>query len=115
MKKISLLTVSLTMTILAFISAGHCATVILYPSVDTYVTNGAPNDSMGTRMSLYVGRDDFVYRSFLKFDLSNIPNDVMRTTADLKLYSSMVISAQDYNLSYVFEDGKITNTMTWNS
>lgn len=89
----------------------------LTPTVDTWVYTYI-NDSHGSATELNVGRlspNYYYYRSFLKFDLSSIPNNSTITTADLELCAQTVVGSQNYEVFYVAGDSSVANTMTWSS
>jgi len=90
------------------------------PTVDTFVNDSATSDSYGTSTDLYVGRlkvltFNSLYRSFLKFDLSSIPDGSTVTSAELKLYCKNPVGSQNYEAHHVASDSSITDSMTWSS
>ncbi|WAC08890.1 MAG: DNRLRE domain-containing protein [Thermodesulfobacteriota bacterium] len=55
-----------------------------------------------------------IYRGFLQFDLSGIPDNAIITTAELWVYYGGA-NPQNCSLYYVPSDSAVTNTMSWNS
>ncbi len=84
---------------------------------DSYVSSVFSDHNSANYVSLRIGRwGDDIYRTYLQFDLTTLPVDVVITSADLKLYQHSSTGTEDFIIS-VFE---ITgnwgeNTITWNN
>ena len=98
------------------------ATVTLNTVVDTYVDKGNPTDSYGSSNNLYVAGDvvwmfDWVdndKRTYLKFDLSSIPDCATITSATLGLYLNDKVDGQSESVYHVASDSWSGN-ITWNT
>jgi hypothetical protein len=63
-----------------------------------------------------VGKEyDNICRSFLKFDLTAIPDGSIITKADLYLNVHTSDAKRVYTVWHVGDDNSVTNTMTWNT
>jgi len=97
-------------------------TVTLNPTDDSYVAEGNPDTNYGFATSLFIQSytEEFKnVRTYLKFDLSSIPDDAFITGATLRLYcwSALYASvdADLYGIYEQFEEGTITwNNQPWN-
>jgi hypothetical protein len=99
--------------------------VSLNPTIDTWVGNHPTyfaNSSNGSHTGLYAGMDDYyysVFRFYLKFDLSLIPENSIITQADLGLYvyvaNADYPAYQYYEAYHVANDLSVNNSMTWNN
>lgn len=69
--------------------------VRLYPSDDSWVEAEYPNSNHGSETSLRVKSDSRTRRSYVKFDLSSIPEGKTVTSVKLYLYCTYA----DYNPS----------------
>lgn len=117
MKKL-VMVLSLTFVLLPLIIPAYSSIIILYPTVDTYVDGASfsQNNSFGNWSELRVGKEaQNIYRSFLKFDLTAIPDGSIITQADLYLNVNTSSATRDYTVSHVGGDNSVTNTMTWNT
>jgi hypothetical protein len=121
MKRLSLLTVSMAIVLVLFISPGHSDTITFYPVVDTYVSTYQPDQSYGGNQIVQVGTQGpaatmTISRTYLKFDLSAIPDSSVITGASVTLdYAGGTGLAVGIDLYHVPSDSSVTNTMTWNS
>ena len=110
--------------LLCGVGAAQTYHVVLCPTDDAYVNSDNPATNYGGTGSLYVDTDIWGYspsdyrRSYLKFDLSQIPVEPNITTtitsANLKLYSSIYgnsVSVGAYQCSNSWDE----DTITWNS
>jgi hypothetical protein len=95
------------------------ALATLSPIMDTYVYFGQPNQSYSALDVLNVGGDTspnyYQYRSYLRFDLSSIPNDAVINSASLVLEAGFVRSSRDYYAWHVSGDSYVNSSMTWNT
>jgi hypothetical protein len=86
----------------------------LYPTQDSWVEAEYPNDNHGTDTSLRVKSDSRTRRSYLKFDLSSIPNGKSLTSVKLYLYCNYMDSNPTVEI-YVNETGDnwYESSITW--
>jgi hypothetical protein len=110
---------SVVVFFLTSISIVHAATITIQPSsADSYVDQAPAkaNDNFGTSPDLKVASDNSKNeRSFVKFDLSTIPPDVVITSAVLALYVNSVPSeSRNYEVQRVAGDWT-EGGITWNN
>jgi len=120
--------VSILLLILLLCGVGAAQTyhVVLCPTDDAYVDSDKPATNYGGISYLYVDTDiwsssyisDQYRRSYIKFDLSQIPVEPNITTtitsANLKLYSSIYGSSVSLG-AYQCSNSWSEDTITWNS
>jgi uncharacterized membrane protein len=89
----------------------------IYTSADTCIDNYYPNNNYGSSQELDVGT--FVYgtrRSYLKFDLENLPSGAIIQSATLYLSLFSFSSKSGYISAYsVGNDNWLENGLTWNN
>ncbi len=118
--------ISILLLISALCSVGAAQTyhIELCPTDDAYVNSEYPTNNYGGTSPFYVATDIWEYsppeytRSYLKFDLSQVPVEPNITTtitsANLKLYSS--ISGKSVRVgAYQCSNSWSETTITWNS
>lgn len=111
-----LLVVFLMLSPLLVFSVESSSTSSLYPTNDSWVEAEFPNGSHGYETSLRVKSDSRTRRSYLKFDLSSIPNGKTVTSVRIYLYCTYM----DFNPSveiYAHETGDnwYESSITWNN
>ncbi|MGQ9690832.1 MAG: CBM96 family carbohydrate-binding protein, partial [Thermoproteota archaeon] len=79
-------------------------TSILSPVGDSWVEAEFPNDNHGSDTSLRVRSDSRTRRSYLKFDLSSIPNGKTITSVKIYLYCTYADANPNVEI-YVHETG----------
>ena len=122
----TIVSILLLIFLLCGVGAAQTYHVVLCPTDDAYVDSDNPANNYGGTSSLYVDTDiwsssyipDHYRRSYLKFDLSQIPVEPNITTtitsANLKLYTSIYgnsVSVGAYQCSNSWSE----DTITWNS
>ena len=89
MKRLCILAISMVMVMGVFISHGHSYTSTLNPIFDTYVREDTPTTDYNWSGNNNAGRGSYssgtVYRTFLKFNLSGIPDNAVVTSAKLRM------------------------------
>ncbi|MEM3699768.1 MAG: DNRLRE domain-containing protein [Candidatus Bathyarchaeia archaeon] len=110
------LIVFLVMPLLFVFSVNASSSVRLYPTADSWVEAEYPNDNHGTDTSLRVKSNSRTRRSYLKFDLSSIPNGKSVISVKLYLYCTYADANPSVEI-YVHEtgDGWTESTITWNN
>ena len=113
---IVLLIVFLTLSPMLLFPAQSSYTSKLYPTNDSWVEAEFPNDNHGSDTSLRVRADSRTRRSYLKFDLSSIPNSKTITSVKLYLYCTYMDANPSVEI-YVHETGDSWNeaSITWNN
>jgi len=88
----------------------------LYPTQDSWVEAEYPNDNHGYDTSLRVKSDSRTRRSYLKFDLSSVPNGKTITSVKLYLYCTYADANPSVQV-YVHEtdDSWDEASVTWNN
>lgn len=99
---------------------GGPTTVQIHPSNDAYVSSEEPGDSAGAQPYLYVYTNGDEYRSFLKFNLSSIPDDAEVQSAALKVLIGLdhwpwFGSGASVEVRKVTNDAWSEGTITWNN
>jgi len=91
-------------------------TSYLYPTHDSWVEAEFPNDNHGSDTTLKVRSDARTRRTYLKFDLSSIPNGKTITSVKLYLYCTYM-DANPFVQIYVHETGDdwLESSITWNN
>ena len=89
--------------------------IYIQATEDTYANSTNPDTNYGSSDSLSSGYDgSAVYRTFLKFDLSNIPAGNIVTSATLRLHNNFIsIPAPELDV-YQISDRWEELTVTWN-
>ena len=91
--------------------------VVLLPDVneDTYMNDGAPATNYGTSTNLIIGTEvaGTNNTAILKLNLTNIPSGSTILSANLSLYSNIVVTATNVTIYRITEDWNET-TATWN-
>ena len=94
----------------------HPNVATLAPTDDSFVHYSRPNDTFGSWDTIYVGRyTDSAERSFLKFDLSGIPDN---NIVDVKLYLYCWLAdsgGANVQAHRVYNDNWYEGTITWNN
>ncbi|WP_245610465.1 CBM96 family carbohydrate-binding protein [Thermococcus celericrescens] len=90
------------------------------PTDDAYVNDASPDTNYGTESRLYVGTyysDGSNYRSYLKFDLSGLPEGAVITSARLYVYTYYGAYGTPVNISVcsVDDDSWSETSITWNT
>ncbi len=103
-------------SLLVFSVDASSYSVRLYPSDDSWVEAEYPNDNHGSDTSLRVKSDSRTRRSYLKFDLSSIPEGKTVTSVRLYLYCTYSDASPSVEV-YVHEtgDGWNEGSITWNN
>lgn len=111
--------------LVGLLSAGPvgAATMMLAPIDDTYVYNLTPTTNYGAAPGLasgeiVSGNSLNLWTSFLKFDLSAIPDNLTVTSATLHMYQvngAGFIRTTGTNAAYVADDTWTEDTLTWGS
>ena len=98
-----------------FVDKAWCATVILYPSDDSYINAGATNTNYGSSTTLYAGyTSSAVRRTYLKFDLSSIPSGQRIVLSRLRLGPNYVtLTNPEVGAHYLVDDSWSEGTITW--
>lgn len=99
------------------------ATVMLTPVDDSYVYSVVPTANYGSEAGLasgdiVSGNSLHLWTSFLKFDLSAIPDNLTITGATLHMYQvngAGYIRTTGTNAAHVADDSWTEGTLTWNS
>ncbi|MEM3697558.1 MAG: PKD domain-containing protein [Candidatus Bathyarchaeia archaeon] len=88
----------------------------MFPVGDSWVEAEYPNDNHGSDTSLRVRSDSRTRRSYLKFDLTSIPNGKSLVSVKLYLYCTYVDANPSVEI-YVHETGDdwSESTITWNN
>ena len=85
---------------------------------DLYVTKRYP-DKRFNDFHLLIGNGsdaDFIYRSYLQFDLSTVPNDAMIVSAELKLFKYSSVNTVDFSIGiHKVTDDWTINSISWYS
>ena len=105
------------------INLAFATTTSLYPIADSYVygyTSSNKNTNYGTSNYLYVGWGhcgNYHYRSYLKFNLNQLPNCIAINSAQLKLYPSYLRSCSSYEQFGVYSvsDSWTETGINWNN
>lgn len=74
-------------------------TLGLNPTKDAFVRSSAPTLNHGTEQSMLIGRSkefNEVYRSFIEFDLSSLPEEIIIEKATLKIYNQKETGVNQY-------------------
>ncbi|MGD8620219.1 MAG: DNRLRE domain-containing protein [Gammaproteobacteria bacterium] len=116
---------SIVLPLAGFLSASPvgAATVTLTPVDDTFVYSATPTTNYGSEPGLasgevVSGNSLHIWTTFLKFDLSSIPDNLTITGATLHMYQingAGLIRTTGTNATYVADDSWTEGTTTWNS
>jgi hypothetical protein len=88
----------------------------LYPTQDSWVEAEYPNDNHGYDTSLRVKSDSRTRRSYLKFDLSSVPNGKTITSVKLYLYCTYADSNPSIQVyAHETDDSWDETSITWNN
>lgn len=92
-------------------------TETLTPTFDSYVDSSAPDANFGEGKTIQVGsRASEVYRAFLNFDLSNIPEGAVIQSATLLLQTDTAHAARPYDIAVSQVSAPwVESTVTWNN
>lgn len=93
-------------------------TIQIEPTDDAYVKDSAPDSNYGSYYSLYVGTyNGAKERAYLKFDLSNLPENAVIVSATLHAYTYKGASSTPVNISVyaVSDDSWTEGSITWNT
>ena len=120
MKKILLFVFTLGVVLGLSAPPGYSASLTLAPEIDTYINKASAGTSYGTSDFLFAGKGASsisIYRSFLKFNLSEMPDNSIITNATLELYCSYTTGSGNYyyELHHVADNNVVTNGLTWNT
>ena len=127
MKRLWIFVIATAVVLGMFICPAYSDLVTLYPIADNHVSSKYfdRNHGNGTiyQNSLQVadatGWLEGIYMSFLKFDLTSIPNNSVITSANLTLYRNSGYPENhapfSVSLYHVQNDVSVTESMTWNT
>lgn len=93
-------------------------TIQIEPTDDAYVYQKYPDSNYGSYYSLYVGTyNGAKERAYLKFDLSNLPENAVIVSATLHAYTYKGASSTPVNISVyaVSDDSWTEGSITWNT
>ncbi|RLI40209.1 hypothetical protein DRO64_09375 [Candidatus Bathyarchaeota archaeon] len=121
LKRISLISfilfnllVILSMSLLPL--AASTTTVTITPSDDAFVMTYHPNDNYGSEDTLNVDpRSSYLTISYIKFNLSDIPDGAVIVSAKLKLHDSASCSDVEIKVYRVDGGDWDESTITWNN
>jgi len=111
-----LLIIAIGVTFLFGLGILSAEAIPYYPTDDTFVHQGSPNDNFDEyykelQLSDYI---DYFRRIYLKFDLSDLAGMTI-TSATLYLYADDLYGEDDVNLHRVTEHDWDEETLTWNN
>ncbi len=93
-----------------FPSPGFSGTYKIYPTADAEVISTYPDDNFGTNQTLDVGKvSPNIYYTYLKFDLSSIPQGERVTGGTLYAYCNDYL----YVLAYTYMQLRAVADTTW--
>jgi hypothetical protein len=112
----------LCLFLLLFASPAYSTTIAFAPTVDGYVSSFSPNvNQPGVFDSnyLFVGTiattPTSEYRTFLKFDISSLPDTSVITAAVMGVYLYNVDVSYDYVAYHVADDNAVVSSMSWSN
>ena len=97
-------------------AGGGGGTYYLNSIADSYVDSSNPNQNNGSISSFFVGKfgEDSVFESFVKFDLTSIPDGINIERATLRLYCNM-LSGNDELIVWLPDADWSESAITWNN
>lgn len=91
-------------------------TQTLYPVADAYVSNTEPDTNFGTSYNLFAGKSgSAVYRAFLKFDMTQIPEGYEIISAILEVQGSYIPAAAVTVGAWQTSEAWNESEITWNN
>jgi hypothetical protein len=100
-----------------YVDVGVIRVITINPSADSYVYGGSAGTNYGNSQQLISGlwnRADRIYRTYIKFDLSEIPANADILRANLSLYKYSGPTGVAVNVHRVLS-GWEENTINWNN
>jgi hypothetical protein len=92
------------------------AQLILYPVADVYVKSSEPDTNFGASTSLMAGKSGTtIYRSFLKFDMSQVPDGYQIVSAKLQLQANYIPLVSIEIGAWQTYEGWTESQITWNN
>lgn len=97
------------------------AGAILFPSKDSSILKFTPDTNYGNQSELYIGRftnEDTLYRTFMYFDLNNLPKAIMVKKATLSLFiqRNEILEGNSINLQVETVSSSFDgNTLCWSN
>lgn len=97
------------------------ADVILFPKKDSSILKFSPDSNYADQSELYIGRftnEDTIYRSFMYFDISDMPKAILikKATLILSIQRNEIAEGESINLQLETIDSTFEeNTLCWNN
>jgi hypothetical protein len=90
--------------------------IVIYTTDDSYVSGWDPSLNFGSEDRIRVGDGGSLeYRTYLRFDLSNVPAGKTISSASLVLICNLATIGTPVGAHYLYNDGWDESTITWNN
>ncbi len=90
--------------------AANTETIVVQASADAYVSEASPTTNRGTSSSLRIDGSPTVYRTYLRFDLPELPGEIISSQLVITPKSS---TKQPVTLTVVSDSSWNEKTITW--